>query len=108
MPEPTAERPGRNDPCHCGSGKKYKRCCLGKDEEAEREARAEAAAEAAEKEAAAPPEGQSEEPAEGRSEEQPAPDAQRPPRPTDQPWNRTAQKHQPFQKFRTPRKRGGG
>lgn len=21
---------GRNDPCHCGSGKKYKRCCLGK------------------------------------------------------------------------------
>lgn len=23
---------GRNDPCHCGSGKKYKRCCLDKDE----------------------------------------------------------------------------
>lgn len=23
---------GRNDPCHCGSGKKYKRCCLEKDE----------------------------------------------------------------------------
>ena len=22
---------GRNDPCHCGSGKKYKRCCLEKD-----------------------------------------------------------------------------
>ena len=22
---------GRNDPCPCGSGKKYKRCCLGKD-----------------------------------------------------------------------------
>ena len=21
-------RPGRNDKCHCGSGKKYKRCCL--------------------------------------------------------------------------------
>ncbi len=21
---------GRNDPCHCGSGKKYKHCCLGK------------------------------------------------------------------------------
>ncbi|MBL4941397.1 MAG: SEC-C domain-containing protein [Colwellia sp.] len=19
---------GRNDPCHCGSGKKYKKCCL--------------------------------------------------------------------------------
>jgi preprotein translocase subunit SecA len=23
---------GRNDPCPCGSGKKYKKCCLGKDE----------------------------------------------------------------------------
>lgn len=23
---------GRNDPCHCGSGKKYKRCCSAKDE----------------------------------------------------------------------------
>ncbi|HHT50585.1 MAG TPA: hypothetical protein GXZ78_03795 [Eubacteriaceae bacterium] len=23
---------GRNDPCPCGSGKKYKRCCLGKDD----------------------------------------------------------------------------
>lgn len=22
---------GRNDPCHCGSGKKYKKCCLPKD-----------------------------------------------------------------------------
>ena len=29
---------GRNDPCHCGSGKKYKRCCRDKDEAAEREA----------------------------------------------------------------------
>ena len=25
---------GRNDPCPCGSGQKYKRCCLPKDEEA--------------------------------------------------------------------------
>ncbi len=23
-------RPGRNDPCPCGSGRKYKRCCLGR------------------------------------------------------------------------------
>jgi predicted Zn-dependent protease len=29
-------KPGRNDPCRCGSGKKYKRCCLATDEEAER------------------------------------------------------------------------
>jgi SEC-C motif-containing protein len=25
-----AAEPGRNDPCPCGSGKKYKQCCLGK------------------------------------------------------------------------------
>lgn len=25
---------GRNDPCHCGSGQKYKRCCLTKDQTA--------------------------------------------------------------------------
>ena len=25
---------GRNDPCPCGSGKKYKKCCLGKAEAA--------------------------------------------------------------------------
>ncbi|WP_201305493.1 SEC-C metal-binding domain-containing protein [Paenibacillus puerhi] len=24
---------GRNEPCYCGSGKKYKRCCLGKGQE---------------------------------------------------------------------------
>src|SRR6266542_3069019 len=28
---------GRNDLCHCGSGKKYKKCCLSKDEEAVRQ-----------------------------------------------------------------------
>ncbi|MDP3889512.1 MAG: SEC-C metal-binding domain-containing protein [bacterium] len=22
---------GRNEPCHCGSNKKYKKCCLTKD-----------------------------------------------------------------------------
>jgi len=31
---------GRNDPCRCGSGKKYKKCCLAKDEAAERESSA--------------------------------------------------------------------
>lgn len=25
---------GRNDPCHCGSGTKYKKCCLATDEAA--------------------------------------------------------------------------
>jgi tetratricopeptide (TPR) repeat protein len=28
------DAPGRNDPCPCGSGKKYKKCCLSRDEEA--------------------------------------------------------------------------
>jgi hypothetical protein len=27
-----APRPGRNDPCHCGSGKKYKKCHLATDD----------------------------------------------------------------------------
>ncbi len=26
-PTPTPRKPGRNDPCPCGSGKKYKKCC---------------------------------------------------------------------------------
>jgi tetratricopeptide (TPR) repeat protein len=30
-----APKPGRNDPCHCGSGNKYKKCCLAKDQAAE-------------------------------------------------------------------------
>jgi len=34
-PVQTVVRPGakigRNDPCSCGSGRKYKKCCLGKD-----------------------------------------------------------------------------
>jgi tetratricopeptide (TPR) repeat protein len=34
---------GRNDLCPCGSGKKYKKCCLSKDEEAHRQASAAAA-----------------------------------------------------------------
>ena len=25
------EKVGRNDPCPCGRGKKYKKCCLGKN-----------------------------------------------------------------------------
>lgn len=29
-PQPAAIKVGRNDPCPCGSGKKFKKCCLGK------------------------------------------------------------------------------
>jgi hypothetical protein len=36
MAKPTP-KPGRNDLCHCGSGNKYKKCCLAKDEAAERD-----------------------------------------------------------------------
>ena len=49
--EPTEDeisKPGRNDPCHCGSGKKYKKCHLASDASersaAEATARAEKAA----------------------------------------------------------------
>lgn len=35
---------GRNDPCPCGSGQKYKRCCLPRDQAAERAVAAGAAA----------------------------------------------------------------
>jgi len=42
----TTPRPGRNEPCHCGSGRKYKQCCLPKDEAEAAKARAAAAAEA--------------------------------------------------------------
>jgi tetratricopeptide (TPR) repeat protein len=38
---------GRNDPCPCGSGKKYKHCCQDKDEAAERAAASAARAAAA-------------------------------------------------------------
>jgi uncharacterized protein len=27
MPHRAGRRPGRNDPCSCGSGRKYKQCC---------------------------------------------------------------------------------
>lgn len=36
---PMSSRPGRNDPCPCGSGQKYKRCCLPREEAARAEAR---------------------------------------------------------------------
>ena len=25
--QPNGKKPGRNEPCACGSGKKYKKCC---------------------------------------------------------------------------------
>jgi hypothetical protein len=47
MTAKTTARPGRNEPCHCGSGRKYKLCCLEKDNAALTAANARAAADAA-------------------------------------------------------------
>jgi hypothetical protein len=84
-------RPGRNEPCHCGSGRKYKQCCLEKDEAAARAARTKAA------EAAPIPSPEA------------APQAHaRTPRPrTQQPWKRSATNTHGFQRMNTPRKVGG-
>jgi len=83
------DRPGRNEPCPCGSGRKYKQCCLEKDEAEARAAYAKAAAEAPE----------------------PSPEAapkrtRTPKHQTEQPW-RAAGTRNVFQKVRTPRKVGG-
>lgn len=83
-------RPGRNEPCHCGSGKKYKHCCLDKDNAEAAAARAKAAAEAAV------------EPAESA----PAASTRAPKHQTEQPWKtNTSRGFVP--RTRTPRKVGG-
>ena len=91
MAENAPRRPGRNEPCHCGSGKKYKNCCLVKDEEADRAARAHAAS----------------------GEETPAPPADEPPhrmppppRTQGQPWKRTAGSARGPRRITAPRKAG--
>jgi hypothetical protein len=85
----TAARPGRNEPCHCGSGRKYKQCCLDKDETAARAAREKIAAEA-------PPPGPSDAP------------AAKPQKPQSyQPWKRSATNTHGFHRMSTPRKVGG-
>ena len=93
MPSASPGSLGRNDPCHCGSGKKYKQCHLAQDEVAEREARAKAA------EAAPAP--AAEEPARKSQ-------AARPHGKTEQPWKRTTQNTRGFQKVAGTRKVGGG
>ena len=83
-------RPGRNEPCHCGSGRKYKQCCLGKDEAKARVAYTKAVAEAPEP----------------SSEAAPAP-KRTPKHKTEQPWKASASRGA-HQRVRTPRKVGGG
>jgi hypothetical protein len=91
----------RNDPCHCGSGKKYKQCHLDADEAAAREARAKAAATAPASDPAPP-----ETAAAGHS---PAKGV-KPKLPTGQPWKRgaAASNTRGFQRTATTRKTGGG
>jgi hypothetical protein len=94
--ESSTSRPGRNDRCPCGSGKKYKQCCLAKDAAADRKAREEAAKSA---------------PLPAPDEEAAETSVSRPPtgrrKSTDQPWKRGQQQAQGFQKRSGPRKRGG-
>jgi hypothetical protein len=94
----TDERPGRNDPCHCGSGRKYKQCHLDKDEAALRAARAKK-----ELEAAPAPAGDTPAPA-------PAPAASAAPKhATHQPWKKGGSTNtRGFQRMSAPRKVGSG
>ena len=44
QPPRSSAKLGRNEPCHCGSGKKYKKCCLSRDGSDADRARAETSA----------------------------------------------------------------
>jgi preprotein translocase subunit SecA len=87
---------GRNDPCHCGSGKKYKQCHLAKDEDAARAARAKAA-ETTEPAPAA---------AEAGTAAAPAPPKHA--HSTQQPWKKGSTNTRGFQRMSAPRKVGSG
>lgn len=98
---PTTAKPGRNEPCYCGSGKKYKQCCLVKDEaEAAARRAAAQAAETAER-AAADAEGATTDAAPAK----PLP-SHAPKHPTHQPWKATTSRGF-APKTRMPRKAGG-
>jgi hypothetical protein len=84
---------GRNDPCHCGSGKKYKQCHLTQDEAAAREARAKSADEAPAAEAA---------PAKTHAGQAAAPRGK-----TQQPWKGNTKNTRGYPRFSSPRKVGG-
>jgi hypothetical protein len=84
---------GRNDPCHCGSGRKYKQCHLAADEAATREERAKAA------ESAPVPEAD--------EAAAPAPANAGPRHQTRQPWKKAATNTHGFGKTSLPRKVGG-
>ncbi len=104
---------GRNEPCPCGSGRKYKQCCLNKDETKARQARAKVAekdAKAAAKAAKAGENAGKDKKEKGTSG--PGLDKTTQPRPsrpqTLQPWKKSATNTHAFQRMTTPRKVGGG
>jgi hypothetical protein len=82
---------GRNDPCHCGSGKKYKQCHLAEDEAKARAERATAAESAPATDA----------------EASTGPSQRGPKHQTRQPWKKTATNTHGFGKTSLPRKVGG-
>jgi hypothetical protein len=90
MTTATKPRPGRNEPCHCGSGRKYKQCCLAKDEAEAAKARAEASANA-----------------EPVAAEAAAPAPHPPKHRTHQPWKATSSRGF-VPRSTAPRKMGGG
>jgi hypothetical protein len=101
MTTQTTARPGRNEPCRCGSGKKYKHCCLEKDDKKAAAVRAKAAK--ADEAPETPPD-------ETAAPATPAKDARAPKPKTDQPWkvggSNSTRGFAP--RSRTPRKVGGG
>ncbi len=110
---PDTPQVGRNEKCPCGSGRKYKQCCLPKDEEKARKAREKAAAKA-EKEAekARKAAEKSGEKADEKADEKDAAGADtaakgRGHKQTYQPWKKSATNTHAFQKVTTPRKVGG-
>jgi preprotein translocase subunit SecA len=88
---------GRNDPCHCGSGKKYKACHLEADEAAERAARQKAQDAAPAAEAAAAPADTPAEPPRGRKKKHA----------TAQPWKGGQSGPRSVPRFNAPRRSGG-
>ena len=102
MDPSTDERPRRNDPCHCGSGRKYKQCHLDKDEAALRAARAK------ESQAGAPAATDTD--TEASRVPAPAPAAPAAPKhPTHQPWKKGGSTNtRGFQRMSAPRKVGSG
>jgi hypothetical protein len=96
---------GRNDPCHCGSGKKYKKCCEAKDQTKEH-SQIEKQWTQAEKDFA-----KQQKEAEKKAAEQPqTASAAGGPKPTTTPSGVKGPKHQTIAapKFNMPRRTGGG